>query len=274
MSAVILAVLERPEIADRVLAAAGCLAVLTGAGHVNGLAIRRRPIDTIMPTEQILAPEHASRIRADERHRADALKAIFNAWTGAAQQRRLAAAWSDLEGRAAEVIAEFGARTDFVVLKRPGHHDPEPDRQAIHAALFETDRPILLVPSEPSPAPFGRTVAIAWRDDGRTVKTVLAALRCLKRAERIHVLVGAREGGPRPRLPDIFDEHDIAAELHVLPITGQGVFGAALLAKAHALACDMLVMGAFARHPLRSLILGGVTRHMLAHADLPVFLRH
>ena len=79
---------------------------------------------------------------------------------------------------------------------------------------------------------------------------------------------------PRPRLPDMFAEHGIAAELHVLTITGQGVFGAALLAKAHMLACDMLVMGAFARHPLRSLILGGVTRHMLAHADLPVFMRH
>ncbi|HKM64062.1 MAG TPA: universal stress protein [Acidisphaera sp.] len=273
MSAVILAVLDRAETADRVLAAAGCLSELTGAGRVNGLAVRRRPIDTIMPTEQILTPEYASHVRADEQRRADALKAMFDAW-GEAQQRGLATAWSDVEGRAAEVVADFGRRADFVVLKRPAPHDPDPDRQAVHAALFETDRPILMVPAETAPAPFGRTVAIAWRNDERTVKAVLAALRCLKRAERIHVLAGAREGAPEPRMPDIFEEHGIAAELHVLPITGQGVFGAALLARAHALACDMLVMGAFARHPLRSLILGGVTRHMLAHADLPVFMRH
>ena len=31
----------------------------------------------------------------------------------------------------------------------------------------------------------------------------------------------------------------------------------------------MLVLGAYV-HRLRSLILGGVTRHVLAHADLPV----
>jgi nucleotide-binding universal stress UspA family protein len=274
MSAVILAVLDRPATAGCVLAAAGRLAELTGAGRVNGLALRRRPIDTIVPTEHILTPEYVSRVHADERHRADALKAIFDAWAGTVQQLGVAAAWSDVEGQAAEIVAEHGCRADFVVLKRPGRHDREPGRQVIHAALFETDRPVLVVPAEPSPAPFGRTVAIAWRDDGRTIKAVLAALRCLKQAERIHVLAGARDGVPRPRLPDMFAEHGIAAELHVLTITGQGVFGAALLAKAHMLACDMLVVGAFARHPLRSLILGGVTRHLLANADLPVFMRH
>ena len=77
-----------------------------------------------------------------------------------------------------------------------------------------------------------------------------------------------------PHLPDIFDEHGIAAKLHVLPITGQQAFGETLLRTAHQLDADMLVMGAFARHPVRSLILGGVTRHMLAHADLPVLMRH
>ena len=33
-------------------------------------------------------------------------------------------------------------------------------------------------------------------------------------------------------------------------------------------------MGAYQHSPLREFLLGGVTRHMLAHADLPVLLRH
>ncbi len=173
-----------------------------------------------------------------------------------------------------EAVEEWGRRADYVVLKRPCHRTSEPERQAIHAALFATERPVLVVPPDVSPAPFGQNVAIAWRDDGRTIKAVLAALRCLRQAQTIHVLAGAREGASKPALPDILDEHGIAAELHVLPITGQSVFGEMLLAKAHELACDMLILGAYARHPMRSLILGGVTRHMLAHADLPVFMRH
>jgi len=59
----------------------------------------------------------------------------------------------------------------------------------------------------------------------------------------------------------------------VLPI-GPGPFGQALLDKARELGADMLVMGAYVHSPLREALLGGVTRHMLAHADLPVLMRH
>jgi nucleotide-binding universal stress UspA family protein len=59
----------------------------------------------------------------------------------------------------------------------------------------------------------------------------------------------------------------------VLPI-GSEPFGQTLLTRAHQLGADMLVMGAFAHSPLRELILGGVTRYIIEHADLPVLMRH
>ena len=59
----------------------------------------------------------------------------------------------------------------------------------------------------------------------------------------------------------------------MLPI-GPGPFGQALLDKVRELGADLLVMGAYAHSPLREALLGGVTRHMLAHADLPVLMRH
>lgn len=274
MPNVILAVVEHPDAASRVLAAAGRLAQLTGAVRINGLAIRLPPIETVIRTEEILSEKAELRIRAEERQRADRLKDIFDAWAPTVTPRAVVTAWSDVEGRADKVVGEWGRRADFIVLKRPWHHTPETERQAIHAALFETDRPILMVPPDRPPASFGKRVAIAWREDSRTLNAVLAALRCLQGSERIDVLAGVRNGAPPPRLPDILEEHGIKADLHVLPVTGDRVFGEVLLAKAHALGSDMLVVGAFARHPIRSLLLGGVTRHMLAHADLPVLMRH
>jgi len=50
--------------------------------------------------------------------------------------------------------------------------------------------------------------------------------------------------------------------------------GAALLAAAHRLHADLLVMGAFAHGAFRERMLGGVTQHVLAEADLPVLMRH
>ena len=48
----------------------------------------------------------------------------------------------------------------------------------------------------------------------------------------------------------------------------------ALLARAHALGADLLVMSAYPHSPLREFVLGGVSRFMLEHADLPLLMRH
>jgi nucleotide-binding universal stress UspA family protein len=124
-----------------------------------------------------------------------------------------------------------------------------------------------------APTHLGERVAIAWRDDKRTERSVLAALRLLPQARQVHVLAGERPGGPAPAIPAILVEHGINAELHALPI-GPGAFGAALLAAAHDVRADMLVMGAYTHSAWRDMIFGGVTRYMLANADLPVLMRH
>jgi len=68
-------------------------------------------------------------------------------------------------------------------------------------------------------------------------------------------------------------EHGLAATLHVLAIGGVP-FGEMLLDRARELGADLLIMGAYTHSPLREKLLGGTTRSVLAHADLPVLLRH
>jgi nucleotide-binding universal stress UspA family protein len=274
MSGVILAMLDRPEVAPRVLAAAARLAEITCSTRINVLVVRTPPSSTILPSEEILSRRDELRIRDQENDRADALNRIFAEWSSTARVLNVAIEWADIEGLADRLVDEWGRRCDFIVIKRPVPRPLEQERRAIHAALFDTGRPVLVVPPESPSRPFGRRIAVAWRDDGRTIKAVLSGLRCREYAEEIHVLAGTRGAAASPRLPAIFDEHGITARLHVLPITGQQAFGEALLCSAHRLGADMLVMGAFARHPIRSLILGGVTRYMLAHTDLPVLMRH
>jgi nucleotide-binding universal stress UspA family protein len=273
MSGVVLAVIESPQAAARTLAAAARVARLMGDSRIEVLAIRTPPEATILPSEEVLTRKRELEIRAGEQERVAALKAVFEAWAESAQQAGTHAEWCDVEGLSDAVVEEWGRRSDIVVLKRPERQDHVPERQAIHAALFDTDRPVVMVPPERPPAMFGRQVAIAWREDRFTVKAVLAALRLFTEVQHVHVLAGVREGSPLPGIPEILREHGISAELHVLPI-GSRVFGQALLEKAHKLGADMLVLGAYVHHPARGLLLGGVTRYMLGHADLPVLMRH
>jgi nucleotide-binding universal stress UspA family protein len=275
MSSVILAVLDHPPASGGVLAAAGCLADLVGGARVNALLIRIPPEATILPSEKVLTLQREAEMRAIQAARAAAARTAFQAWAEATPLGATAR-WIEVEGMTEDVVREWGRRADWIVVERPGHRDYGTTWHGIRAALFTTDRPVLMVPASLR-GPFGRRVAIAWRDDRRddehTTKAVLAALRCLARAEQVDLLAGLREGAGPPVIPAILAEHEIAVELHILPI-GSGAFGAALLAEAHRLGADMLVMGAYVHHPVRGWLLGGVTRHMLAHSDLPVLMRH
>jgi nucleotide-binding universal stress UspA family protein len=269
MPGVILAYLDQPTAAPILLRAAAHLADLIGAAEVQALIVRMPPEATIMPTEEVLTTQQANQIRAQEQTRAAGLAAVFEDWRlQAKHQARLA----DVEAVAADVVAQRGAAADFVVIGQPGRHPHGTDLPAIHAALTATDRPILMVPPGVT-VPFGRSVAVAWRDDGRVVKAVLSALRLLPDAAQVHVLQGVRDGSMHMPVPSVFQEHGIAVRMHVLPI-GDGVFGQALLDKAHALGADLLVMGAYGHGPFHEMIFGGVTRYMLNHADVPVLMRH
>jgi nucleotide-binding universal stress UspA family protein len=270
---VILAMVDQPAAAEGLLAAAARLADLAGATHINVLVARVPPASTIMPTEQVLTREREARLRAGQETRVAALRAIFGRWQAGATAPRSPTTWLDIEAVAPALIVEWGRRADFIVVERPQQRDYGATWQALSAALFETDRPVLLVPPAPA-ARFGRTIAIAWRDDPHATRAVLSALRCTTPGTtRVHLLAGVRAGAHRPRIPAVLVEHGVTADLRTIPV-GESPFGAALLAEAHAIGADMLVMGAFAHGRLRELILGGVTRYVIAQADVPVLMRH
>ena len=170
-------------------------------------------------------------------------------------------------------VQERGCRADFIVVELPEPGDDKPIRQAFRAALFRTERPVLVVPPTGPADGFGQLAAIAWRDDPHTLKAMIPALRLLTAADQVHLLAGVRPGEPTPRSPAVLLEHGVRAELHVLAI-GTEPFGQTLLRRAHELKADLLVMGAYVHGVLRDMVLGGVTRHVLAHADIPVLMRH
>jgi nucleotide-binding universal stress UspA family protein len=273
MPDVILAVLGRQELARGVLDAAQCMAALVSRASVIALAVDAPPPANPLAAESLIAEVgDVAASRETDRRRIASLKAIYHAWASGARQAGIVLQWSEVEGAAKAIIEQRGRRADLVVIARPMEDDDEPTRHGFQAALFRTERPILVVPAGPS-APFGRCVAIAWREDGRTVKAVIPALRFLAGAEQVHLLAGVRNGATSPSVPAVFQDHGIAARLHVLPI-GEAPFGRALLEKLHELGADMLVMGAYAHNPLREMIFGGATKYLIEHADMPVLMRH
>jgi len=271
MSSVILTLLTNTETAPTLLAAASRFSALLGDVRLEVMVVRIAPMSTIMPTEEILSKEAENRIRTEEHARADRIHHLFDQWASTVHTK-IVPTWVDEEGDVVELVKKWGERSDYIVVGRPEAHANHGAHAAVHAAIFSTDRPVLIVPANSKPE-FGKIVAVAWRDDRFTMRAVLAALRCLPQATRIHVFMGYREGQTVPKLPEALTEHEADVISHPLVI-GKEPFGAQLLAEAHAIKADMLVMGAFVHSAWHDMLFGGVTKHILSHADLPVMVRH
>jgi nucleotide-binding universal stress UspA family protein len=262
MSEVILVIVSRTDTATVLLDAAAQLASLIGeTARINALA----------PHEETHA-QALSHGASPGPTGGITLRSAFEAWAARVGRTSANARWYETERMTLEVIAERGARSDFVVAELPQGGDASA-RGVLRAALFGTGRPVLVVPAKQMFKPFGRRIAIAWRNDKQVARAVIPVLRWLSAADGVHVLAGLQPGAVAPEMPRVFLEHGIDAELHRLPL-GSRPFGQVLLDEVHALGADLLVMGAYAHSPLRELILGGTTRYILEHTDVPVLMRH
>ncbi|MFY9642699.1 MAG: fluoride efflux transporter CrcB [Rhodomicrobium sp.] len=265
---VVLAVLDRPDSAGAVLSSAARLLSLEGGGEIQALAVRTPPVAELMMPDQAMTHAEEARLRAAEETWAAELRAKTMLWVAEAKPGSIAAHFVETEGDIAHIVAEQGRRSIAAVIACSARESGN-GRDALHAAIFDTSRPVLIAPPH-STGKFGRVVAVAWKEDMRAPKAVLAAMPILAKAEAVHVL---RARVAEAQVPDILREHGIRATAHAVP-EHEGPVGAQILKLAHELGADLLVMGAYAHGEWREAILGGVTRYVLDHADLPVLMRH
>lgn len=267
---VVLAVLERPDHVAVLLSAASQLAEAFGRDRIEALAIRLPPQDLSTSTEEIMGQGQADRHRQVEQDRVADLRRIADRWTAANGNRRLD--WSDPEGGIAHLVRQAAQRADIVVLMRPLPYrdalQQDIAHAALHAALFDRGRPILMLPPASGVGRFGRRIAVAWNGDQAAHAAVMAALPLLRRAERVVLLSDMTPHEP----PPLFREQGIGVDL-MPPQAGDADGGARLLRAAHGAGADLLVMGAFTHSAFRERRLGGVTRHVIDAADIAVFMQ-
>lgn len=176
-----------------------------------------------------------------------------------------------------DVAALQGRMSDLIVVGRPST-DEEPALQAtLNAVLLDSGRPVLVAPPRPVNT-LGTHVAIAWNGSPEAMRAIAAAQPLLLKAEKVTILV-AEEGDSLTSAADLetyLAWHGVSAAVQPVKAAGLGgaAIGSALLTSCGAIAADLLVMGAFTHSRLRQLILGGVTRHVLDHATLPVLFSH
>jgi nucleotide-binding universal stress UspA family protein len=173
-------------------------------------------------------------------------------------------------------IAKHGKIADVIVVSQIINAQHGSTRSAIVAALFETGRPVLVIPQGKTPAHIGQHVVIAWDASKESSHAVALARPLLAQAEKVCIVTVDEEDHKGPLAQDLslyLLAHNIASD-HVSVAAGSLSVGSALMEEAKKQQADMIVMGAFAHSRMRQVIIGGATSFMLDRAELPVWMVH
>lgn len=255
--------------------------------HVAALHVRADP-RTAMPyigegTSGVVVQEIMLAAQRDAEERALSARALFDRLCEEhtilvveAPSAGPSASWSEETGREDEAVARGGRLCDVIVVAgRPEEPGSPPATATVEAALLESGRPVLIAPPGGARS-LGARVAVAWNGSAEASRAVAAAIPVLAQAEKVAVLT-AGEGEDALMTADglvrYLAWHEIAASAEVLSPGPEGA-GVRLLEEAERLGADLLVMGAYTHNRLRQMIFGGVTRHVLTHARLPVLVAH
>jgi nucleotide-binding universal stress UspA family protein len=212
--------------------------------------------------------------------RSDQATVLAN-YKSVAGDKAAGAGWLVTEGYADEVLAELAHAADLVVVgqneKDPASGTPSDlaERLALH-----TERPLLIVPTIGVKAPVGRNVLLCWNGHREAGRAASGALPILKKADKVTVLSidPPKNDGrvvPLP-VPDVvgwLGRHGVTATLQVDTAADTDV-GNVILSRAADGAADLVVMGVYGHSRLREMVMGGVSRTVLASMTVPVLVAH
>jgi nucleotide-binding universal stress UspA family protein len=180
-------------------------------------------------------------------------------------------------GGAATLFAQIARRFDLAVVGQAQREHGASDDLMIEGALFESGRPLVVVPYIQKRGLTLERVLVCW-DGGRTAaRAVGDAMPFLERAKAVDIVIVAEERKndeiTGATMSEHLARHGVAAQVKRLA-RGDIAIEDVILSYAADSGADFMVMGGYGHSRLREFILGGVTRGILASMTLPVLMSH
>jgi len=180
-------------------------------------------------------------------------------------------------GGGAAMFGQIARRFDLVVVPQAQREHGASEQLIVEGALFESGRPIIVVPYIQKDGLKLDRVLACW-DGGRVAARAIAdAMPLLERAKAVDVLIVAeerkRDEVTGANMIEHLTRHGITAQVK-RTVKGDVTIEAAILDYAADSSADLLVMGGYGHSRLREFMLGGVTRSILSSMTVPVLMSH
>ncbi len=202
------------------------------------------------------------------------------AWEQRVAANGVSGEWLVAQGEPVEAICHAARWCDLVVAERPQLNAEAPVGWGmVSRTVFGAGVPVVVVPQTAKPGSVGERIVIAWNHSREAARAIRGALPLLRCAAQITVLDGVEQQSlvgtrhlPQLDLAAYLARHEIKAEFR--DFKPKSEYGAGILGAAHEGEADLMVMGAWGHSRIAELVLGGATRHLFQHSDVPLFVAH
>jgi nucleotide-binding universal stress UspA family protein len=181
-------------------------------------------------------------------------------------------------GAAADIFGQAARRFDLSIVGQANPDVVGPQNLIIEAALFQSGRPVVVVPYIQKTGLTLDRVLVCWDGGRQSARAIADALPFLHRAKTVDVVIVATEPLKSDELPgaDIarhLARHDLQVDVKRIVRAGTNVADT-ILSYAADVSADFIVMGGYGHSRLREVILGGTTRGLLSSMTIPTLMSH
>jgi nucleotide-binding universal stress UspA family protein len=219
---------------------------------------------------QMIAESEKTALAAIERFDAAARRSMVSA------EHRL---FKTLGASAPVILSTLARRFDLSVFMQ-SEPDGVDNDDMIEASLFESGRPLIVVPYIQKEGLKLDHVVCCWDGSRAAARAINDGLPLLVKATTVDLLIVLNEKtntAPNEirgaEMAKHLARHDVKVQIVAVPAADIDVADA-ILSYVADISGTLIVMGGYGHAKLREVILGGVTRDMLKSMTVPVFMSH
>ncbi|MFD1745676.1 universal stress protein [Rhizobium helianthi] len=178
----------------------------------------------------------------------------------------------------ADIVYRRALYSDLVIVGKRTRSNSQLLSAVIDGAIFDAQRPLLLLPAKETASMKVRKVLLAWNSRPESGRAAREAMDILRHADEVHLTMVdpdasylASGGEPGADMAAYLARHGVNVVVDQVPGGGRPV---ETILKNHAMqiGADLIVMGAYGHSRLRERVFGGVTQALVEDAPLPVFI--
>ena len=245
--------------------------------HILGVAFIYEPV---VPTS-VMGALPVEFIEAQRAESEKAAKAAVASFEKAAKRSSLSAETRILSASisgAADRLGRMARRFDLAVVGQPERDKAMPEDVLVETALFESGRPVIVVPYIQKAGIKLNRVMACWDGSRSAARALADAMSLLEKAKQVDVVIIANDRGKNDEIPGADIGQHLARhglKVDVKRLTSPDIdVASTVLSYAADSSADLIVMGGYGHSRLREFVLGGATRGMLSAMTVPTLMSH